>query len=142
MKHYLHFLLLMATMGMYGHQANRCGLDNSPALTDDEAAFLNDYFDEDRKGFDFKGKKVLILGGDAGLSLYGKSDYFQSIKERLETDALPVASAPYPFTEEEKAKSGGYDAILTLWVKVPMTDSKKARVARRVGEGIWEVPGA
>ncbi len=142
MKNYLHLLLLMASMGMYAQHIEKCGLDNSPALTDEEAAFLNEYFGEDRKGFDFTGKKVLILGGSAGMSLYGKIDYFKSIKDRIAQTTVPIASHPYPFTEAEKMKSGGYDAVLTFWTKVPMTPDKKERIIRRVGEGIWEVPGA
>ncbi|WP_294823368.1 hypothetical protein [uncultured Flavobacterium sp.] len=141
MKNYLHLLLLMASMGVFA-QADRCGLDNSPRLTDEEAAFLNEYFSEmDRMGFDFTGKKVLILGGSAGSRLCGKQDYFNSIKERIE-DTMPIASSPYPLTDEEKAQCGGYDAVLTFWNKVPLTRDKIKRVVRRVAEGIWEVPGA
>ncbi len=141
MKNYLHLILLMASMGMFAQQADRCGLDNNPALTDEEAAFLNEYFSElDRRGFDFTGKKVLILGGSAGTSLYGKQDYFNSIKSRIEQTTVPIASSPYPLTEEQKAQSG-YDAVLTFWNKVPMTREKIKRVVRRVAEGIWEVPG-
>lgn len=142
MKNYFHLLLLMASMGMYAQYIEKCGLDNSPSLTDEEAAFLNEYFSEnERKGFDFTGKKILILGGSAGSSLRSKTDYFKSIKERLAKTTLPIASNPYPFTEEEKRLSGGYDAVLTFWTKVPMTPDKKKRIIRRVAEGIWEVPG-
>ena len=142
MKHYINLLLLMATLGVYGQDIQKCGLDNSPALTDEEAAFLNNYFPEEhRKGFDFRGKKILVLGGSAGSSLRAKSEYFNGIKSRLENDGLPIASAPYPLTEEEKARSGGYDAIVTYWVKVPITNGKKKRIVRRIAEGIWEVPG-
>ncbi|AWH84732.1 hypothetical protein HYN59_06175 [Flavobacterium album] len=142
MKNYLQLLLLMASMGMYAQYIGKCGLDNDPALTDEEAAFLNEYFNKsDRKGFDFTGKKVLILGGSAGSRLCGKEDYFKSIKDRIEVTTLPIASDPYPLTEEEKRLSGGYDAVLTFWTKVPMTRDKIKRVVRRVAEGIWEVPG-
>jgi hypothetical protein len=143
MKNYLHLLLLMASMGMYAQYIEKCGLDNNPALTHDEAAFLNEYFNEsDRKGFDFTGKKILILGGSAGSSLRSKIDYFKSIKDRIVKTTIPIASRPYPLTEEEKMQSGGYDVVLTFWNKVPMTPDKKKRIIRRVAEGIWEVPGA
>ena len=142
MKYYLHILLLMATLGIYGQNIEKCGVDDNPALTDEEADFLNEYFPEEyRKGFDFTGKKVLILGGSAGSSLRGKTEYFRGIKSRLEDNGMPIASAPYPLTEEEKLQSGGYDAILTYWVKVPITEGKKKRIVRRVADGIWDVPG-
>lgn len=143
MRNYLHLLLLMASMGATAHDIGKCGLDDNPALTDEEAEFLNEYFsDRDRKGFDFTGKKVLILSGPAATTLESKSRYFESIRDRLEATALPVSTQPYPLNIEEKQKSGGYDVILTLWTKVGITLEKKQRVIRRIAQGIWEVPGA
>jgi hypothetical protein len=141
MKHYISLLLLLASAGIYSQGINNCGLDNNPALTDEEAAFLNDYFSrEDKSGFDFKNKKILIVGGSAGSRLEGKTNYFKSIKERMEQSALPIATQPYPFNEDEKIASGGYDAIVTFWVKVPITTGKIKRIIRRVATGMWEVP--
>ncbi len=77
MKNYIRLLLLLASANFYGHNLQNCGLDNNPTLTDDEAAFLNAYFDEeDVDGFDFKGKKVLIVTGTEGSRIETKSRIF------------------------------------------------------------------
>ena len=143
MKNYLHLLLLLASMGVTAHELQKCGLDANPALTDEEAAFLNEYFSEqERNGFDFTGKKVLILAGPAATTLKSKDQFFKSITKRLEVSPLPIASQPYPLTREEKIQSGGYDVLLTLWNKVPFTAEKRQRIIRRIAQGIWQVPGA
>ncbi|MDV6169332.1 hypothetical protein R1T16_12925 [Flavobacterium sp. DG1-102-2] len=139
MKNYLHLLLLLASANFYGHNLENCGLDNNPALTDDEAAFLNAYFGENEsEGFDFKGKKVLIVNGAQGLRFESKAEYFKDIKQRLEQSGLPVATTPIPLTQMEKIQSGGYDAVITHWVDEPMTKEKKRNIIARLASGFWE----
>lgn len=139
MKNYLRLLLLLASANFYGHNLENCGLDNNPALTDDEAAFLNAYFGENEgEGFDFKGKKVLIVNGAQGLRFESKTEYFKDIKQRLEQSGLPVASTPIPLTQMEKIQSGGYDAVITHWVDEPMTKEKKRNIIARLASGFWE----
>ncbi|MFD2600712.1 hypothetical protein [Flavobacterium suzhouense] len=138
MKNYIRLLLLLASANFYGHNLDNCGLDNNPALTDDEAAFLNAWFGEDEnEGFDFKGKKVLIVNGADGLKFESKTDYFKDIKQRLEQTGMPVASTPIPLTEMEKIQSGGYDAVITHWVDEPMTKEKKRNIIGRLAAGFW-----
>jgi len=139
MKNYIRLLLLLASANFYGHNLENCGLDNNPALTDDEAAFLNAYFgDDESEGFDFKGKKVLIISGANGYRFESKAEYFKDIKERLEQSGLPVATTPYPLTEMEKIQSGGYDAVITHWVDEPITKEKRRSIIARLASGFWE----
>jgi len=138
MKNYIRLLLLLASANFYGHNLSNCGLDNNPALTDDEAAFLNAYFGEDENEFDFKGKKVLIVSGKQGLRIENKVDYFKDIKQRLEETGLPVATIPLPLTEMEKIQSGGYDAVITHWVDEPMTKEKRRSIIAKLASGLWE----
>lgn len=139
MKNYIRLLLLLASANFYGHNLSNCGLDNNPALTDDEAAFLNAYFGEDEnEGFDFKGKKVLIVNGTNGFRFETKAEYFRDIRIRLEQMAMPVATTPYPLTEMEKIQSGGYDAVITHWVDEPITKEKRRNIIARLASGLWE----
>jgi hypothetical protein len=138
MKYYLHILLLLASANFYANNLENCGLDNNPALTDDEAAFLNTYFGEDTDGFDFKGKKILIVTGAEGSRFETKAEYFRDIKQRLQESGLPVATTPYPLTEMEKIQSGGYDAVITHWVNEPISKEKRRNIIARLASGIWE----
>jgi hypothetical protein len=139
MKNYIRLLLLLASANFYGHNLSNCGLDNNPALTDDEAAFLNAYFGEDEnEGFDFKGKKVLIVNGANGFRFETKAEYFRDIKRRLEESSMPVATTPIPLTAMEKIQSGGYDAVITHWLNEPLTKEKRRNIIARLASGIWE----
>ena len=140
MKNYIRLLFLLASANFYGHNLENCGLDNNPALTDDEAAFLNAYFgeDEDAEGFDFKGKRVLIVSGANGYRIESKTEYFKDIKQRLQDAGMPVATTPIPLSDMEKIQSGGYDAVLTHWVDEPMTKEKKRNIIARLASGLWE----
>lgn len=139
MKNYIRLLLLLASANFYGHDLQNCGLDNNPILTDEEAAFLNAYFDEeDVDGFDFKGKKVLIVTGSEGSRIETKAEYFRDIKQRLQQTGLPIASLPIPLTQMEKIQSGGYDAVITHWVNEPLTKEKRKNIIARLASGIWE----
>lgn len=139
MKNYIRLLLLLASANFYGHNLSNCGLDNNPALTDDEAAFLNAYFGEDEnEGFDFKGKKVLIVNGANGFRFETKAEYFRDIRRRLEESAMPVATTPIQLTEMEKIQSGGYDAVITHWLNEPLTKEKRRNIIARLAAGIWE----
>lgn len=136
-------LLLLITLLSVSINAQEVslGADDNPALSDGEADFLNDYFSSNSNGFDFKGKKVLILGGPGGSHLIGKKIYFNNIATWQKNHGGMIATGIYPLTEEEKVKSGGYDAILTCWVKVPVTPAKKKRIIRKISKRKWKVPG-
>lgn len=134
MKHLTLFLLLITSLA-FSQNPETCGVDNNPALNKDEAVFLNNYFKETNNDFDFTGKKILIVGGPGGSRLELKSEYFKGIKEWTHGR---VSTWLYPFTEEEKKQSGGYDAAVSYWSK---TGVNKKKVIRKIKNGKWVVPG-
>ncbi len=108
-------LFLTVTL-TFGQDIKNCGLDNQALISEPEAQFLNDFLKDRRDDFDFTDKKILFITGNSGHIISTKPDYFDSIRNRLDTDLFPVPSHLTLLTEEEK-KATGYDAILTYWVK-------------------------
>ncbi|MHA3787541.1 hypothetical protein ACX0HA_04960 [Flavobacterium hauense] len=133
---HLTLLLLFFTSLTFSQDPEKCGIDNNPLLNNDEAAFLNDYFNDERGHFNFTGKKILIVGGPGASYLESKGRYFNGIRE---WNQGRISTGFYPFTEEEKTASGGYDAIISYWTKI---DVNKQKVIRKVKNGKWKVPGA
>ena len=133
---HLSLLLLFVTSLTFSQDPQKCGADNNSLLNTDEALFLNDYFKDERDHFDFTGKKILIVGGPGASYLQSKDQYFKGIKE---SDPGRISTWLYPFTEEEKKQSGGYDAAVSYWTKVEVN---KKKVIRKIKNGKWKVPGA
>ena len=93
-------------------------------LEDNEAILLNSVFKETRGHFDFCGKRVMFLSNGKN----NKSGYFE-----MQKDYMADASCPYDkgilyvFNEEQKTRSGGYDAAILYWSKIalPINDVVK-----------------
>ncbi len=108
----------------YGQSLDSLGMDNRPQLSRAEARYLNDYFSASRADFDFSGKKVAYVTGSAGKVLSSKKDYFEQVLKS--PDPAHMATSLVRLTAKEKQRSGGYDAVITYWVKVFMKGSKSA----------------
>ena len=126
MKFYITTLLSILTIGLFGQTTDSLGIDNNPRLTKYEAEYFNNEFKDWRKGFDFKDKRVAFLTGSTANKHLTKSDYFKEVKSRLKDNYGMTHSALY-LTEEEKLKSGGYDAIIVSWVKL-LTDKRRRQI--------------
>lgn len=102
----------------YPDNLHLAGNDNSPELTDEDAALLNRIYHD--KGFDFKGKKIAFMNPhlDGKEVIRTKKEFIEKIKKHLENDFLYPASEELEiFGKEEKKESGGYDAMIIYQTK-------------------------
>ena len=132
MKRIFSLILCFQSCLIFGQNLDSCGLDNQAFLNQNESLYLNEYFKESKDGFDFTGKKILFVTGSNGGTFGFKKNYFVSVKEWSKESRGKIATDFIPFNEEEKINSGGYDAILTYWVKVLITEKKKAKLIQRL----------
>ena len=127
-------LILLFTMLLSFHgQAQKlgdCGLDDSSELTISESKFLDAYMNAEQKGdFDFEGGKVIFVFGNTAQGIISKSEYFDKIKRRSQDNAK-VATWVYPLKAKDKIKTGGYNAIITCWVKV-MSNRRVKKIVKQ-----------
>lgn len=110
-----------------GPNAENCGIDNKPELTDKEEIFFSEYLKTtaQKNGFDFKNKRILFVTGSNGSTLGSKIEYFKDVREWKEKYNHKIASSLIVLDDSEKSEYG-YDAIVTYWVKV--YNSKRKRV--------------
>jgi hypothetical protein len=126
MRKYLTILILLISITCFGQNINECGIDNNTELTQTESEYLNAYLTEKRNGFDFKNKRVIFITGNSGNLNGTKKQYFDFIKKWNKKDSK-VATGIDILTDEQKAKSGGYDVIITYWVK-RFTERRKNKI--------------
>ena len=115
--------LLFLVSDLFAQTIDGCGLDNDPIITATEAEFLEDYFKKSNTSFQFDGKKIAFVTGSSGSKIGSKSDYFSNIKKWQENGEM-IATSIVVLTPDEKMSSGGYDVIITYWVKVFTPKSK------------------
>jgi hypothetical protein len=105
--------------------------NSNEMLTPKEAELLNFLLEKSRYSFDFHDKKVAFITGSSGNRILTKSDYFESCI----TPWLDKGEAPQiimiELTEEEKNKSGGYDALVLSWVKY-FTNKQKKKIIEQL----------
>lgn len=129
-KHFLIFGLLCLSLDSTAQDLEKCGLDDNPVLTENEAVFLNKYFEE--YGIDFKGKKVAYVTRPSGTLIRGKKMFFRHVKEWKEGNDR-ISAQVETLTEEERKKSGEYDIIITFWVK-QFTERRMRKILRELDE--------
>ena len=121
------FLFLWSPFWVVAQNLDSCGINNSSLVTENEAIFLNNYLNTEQQHFDFRGKKVAFVKSSGGMTIISKKDYFDGVKERPLTGEGRMSTFCIFFTEKEKQESGGYDVILTKWVKLPPNHRKLAK---------------
>jgi hypothetical protein len=114
-----------------GQETNHVEEENDTTLNKNEAKLLNSYFSESRGEFDFHDKKIVFVSGSSGKTYITKSAYFDDINQWNETNSR-IATSLIILTEKEKKESGGYDVILTAWVKV-LTAKRRAAIVKELG---------
>jgi hypothetical protein len=117
MKRKLTVVFCLIAGSCFGQGLDSCGLDSNPILNDYEAVYLNAYFKDAKKGFDFMGKRIAFVTGSLGSEIGTKSEYFKDVKTWASHNHK-VADDLIVFTEDERLQSGGYDAIVAYWTKV------------------------
>lgn len=118
MRNFATIILIIFSVNVFGQDLAECGIDNNRKLTQAESEFLNKYMnDEQRNGVNFTNKRVIFITGP-GASRFGtKTEYFDNIKKWKETNER-ISTWTVELNEKEKIASGGYDVIVTYWVKV------------------------
>ena len=134
MKKYLAIaIMLFFSISIFGQQyksfkdipaeildkLDKMGLDKSTLLNSYESEFFNVFFKDEKKDFDFTGKKVGFIASSTG-KIKNKANYFKKQKsqyklfKRANFNYYSFVNAPYIyiFDEKEKEESGGYDAAI------------------------------
>lgn len=87
---------------------NTLGLDGKIELNNAEIEYLSQFKTLDQKHISLSGLKVAFISGSGGSRLISKQDYFSYSKHH---------SSIIPLTEKEKIQSGGYDVLISQYVK-------------------------
>ena len=123
--------ILFVSINLSGQNLSSCGIDDNPNLSTIESEFLNSYMSPDqKKGFDFTGKKALFVTGSTGQIRGRKSVYFDGIKV-LDKKGDRIATSIVALNDREKAASGGYDVIITYWVKY-LPNHRKRKIIKQL----------
>lgn len=114
---------------------NEIGLETSPSLDSRESRYFNVVFKELRGDFDFTEKKVGFITGSNGNKISNKREYFDKERDRHSRNYSPNKSILYVFNENQKEKSGGYDAVIVYWSKVLLlVDDLPQKLKRQNGK--------
>lgn len=131
MRTFLTTIIFFISVNSFSQNLNELGIDNNPNLTEAESKFLTDYMtNAQRKNFNFKNKKVIFVTGNSGDQLGTKSKYFDNIRE-WNKNGNKIATWVVELKEIEKTYSGGYDVIVTYWVKM-FTEKRKKKILKLV----------
>lgn len=87
------------------------GLDGKLELNQTEIDFLSESFNNDSLNYDFSKAKIAFISGPGGSRTISKSQYFDGFVQGT-TSSFIIKLSP-----KEKIKSGGYDYLITKWVK-------------------------
>ena len=117
MKYFLTTVFCFLISYSFGQNLDSCGVDNNSKLTIFESKYLNEYLKNQRDTFDFTGKQIIFVTGSNAGTIGEKIEYFSDIKE-WEIRNSKIVTDLIILTKEEKIETGGYDAILTYWVKL------------------------
>lgn len=134
------FALLICPIGALGQDLTDCGVNDNPELNGNEAKFLNTYFAGRPDTFDFRYKKLLFVYGSSGTLKGSKSWYFEQIRQKTKDQPgskpfVISGSGIVVLSESERIASGGYDAIITYYVK-QFTNRRKRITVRDSGREI------
>jgi hypothetical protein len=126
MKQLLITTILLSNINLFGQttkfedmpqeilaQVDKMGIDNSPFLTELESGFFNILFQNYRKDFDFRGKKIAFITGNSGTQISNKNEYFKSVKKYSSSGSPQLRI----FDSTQKTEGGGYDAVIVYWSK-------------------------
>ncbi len=131
MRTFLTTIVFFIFVNSFSQNLDELGVDNDPNLTEAESKFLTDYMTyEQRDNFNFKNKKVIFVTGNSGEQLGTKSKYFDYIRD-WNKNGNKIATWVVALKENEKIDSGGFDVIVTYWVKM-FTEKRKKKILKLV----------
>ncbi|HVK97618.1 MAG TPA: hypothetical protein VM368_07370 [Flavisolibacter sp.] len=124
-------ILLLWSLILFGQNMKDIGVNNVDSLNNKEAELLNILLKEKRGDFNFQNKKVAFITGSLGNRILSKSSYFNEYVIPWIRKGSTVQILMVRLSEEERKKSGGYDAFVLSWVK-SFSDKQKRRIISRI----------
>jgi len=121
-------ILTLATISfnLSGQVIDSLGIDKNDLLNKDEAIYLNDTFFKRKGDFNFG-----FFVGISNYRLWNKQDYFEDVKGTLKNKST-MQHQLLILNEDEKIKSGGYDAIVIAWSKMLLKDGQKRKLIDKI----------
>jgi len=118
-------------------EVQKCGLNNEPNITKNEAKYFNEVFKDKRGEFDFTEKVIAFFTGSSGTTKSNKSNYFNRLKNENngENDIhawQAKGTQLLILTDKEKEISGGYDVILVSWSKFLKEGKSRNKLVKRL----------
>jgi len=126
-------ILTLATISfsLSGQNIDSLGIDKSDLLNGNESTYLNDSFIKRKSDFNFEKKKIGFFVGSSNYRLWSKQDYFESVKSTLRNNTT-MQHQLLILNEDERIKSGGYDAFVVSWSKILVTDGHKRKLISKI----------
>lgn len=87
------------------------GMDGKESLNETEINYLEMLHNKDEINLDFSELKVAFISGSGGSRVITKKEYFSNNHD------INFSTWLIQLTPKEKVKSGGYDYLITKWVK-------------------------
>lgn len=112
-------------------QPQSSNLYGDEMLSTQEAELLNSLLEKSRNTFDFHGKKIAFITGSSGSFVLSKAEFFNTCVNPWLSDGKTPKIFMVELTEEEKNKSGGYDAFVLSWVKA-FTEKRKKKLIEQL----------
>ena len=127
-KYVILFVFLMSFVYSYSQSNRHTSCDS---IDSEEAVWLNIIASKHGVKYDFTSKKVAFYTGSGGGARTNKQRFFSecnSIKKFYPNEIAPLTQF-YIFDEKEKARTGGYDAVI-IFGSVKQFPSRKALIRR------------
>jgi hypothetical protein len=125
------FVLATISFTVSGQNIDSLGANKSDILNADEWILLNDTFIKERGDFNFEKKKVVFFVDSNSYRLWKKLDYFESVKATLKNNTT-MQHQLLILNEDEKVKSGGYDAFVIAWSKILVSGKQKRKLVKQI----------
>ena len=128
MKKKLILVFIIITNILFGQKINKdsLGLDYNPYLTEKESKYFNREFKDQLNNFDFTHKKIGFAFVEDNF-LTNKKHFFRLKKDRGNNFNYKLIV----LTDDEKIKSGGYDAFIIILKKnEQLTEKKRAKLIK------------
>ena len=130
----LSVIFSICACSTFAQSLDSLGIGDNKYLNYQEADLISHNLNEQMKAFDFTNKKVAFIGGPTGHYILTKKVFFdQYVKPRLRTNEK-IYPTLIILTNDEKEKSGGYDAFILEPLKI-FQDKQKLRILTQLKTG-------
>lgn len=131
MKHRISMVAFLCCLNSFCYaQAQDFG--SNKLLNKEEAAYLINALQNNRGDFNFENKQVAFITGSSGNSIVTKKEYFEKYAQPSDDRRVARNMFMVLLTKDEKATSGGYDALVFTWVKVAFSNKQKQKIIERL----------